>query len=306
MILTCPACATRYFVREGSIPPEGRKVRCAGCGNTWHGYAIAEPVNPEAQVTPDSDPFPSSDEASFSGMASEFDEPTIPNQIRAKAEARRRTREAIAAGVVWAVLCAAFALVLVAAVLFRVQVVRLFPSTAGAYAAVNLPVNPTGLSLENVQGGPGLSNGRATLVVSGVERNVQTDPRPPAPVRLTLYDKAGHRLAEHEGAVEGPALAPGETRNFAVNVFDPPLNVAEFQVEFVLDKPKPAPARSAQHPAARPEGQGRPETSGHEVKLRGEAAPGADAGKTPETARPLPAGSPYALPAAASPAAHAE
>ena len=36
MILTCPNCATRYVVKDGSIGPKGRKVRCANCQHSWH------------------------------------------------------------------------------------------------------------------------------------------------------------------------------------------------------------------------------------------------------------------------------
>src|SRR3990167_1773453 len=36
MILTCPECGTKYVVKDGAIPPEGRKVRCASCKHSWH------------------------------------------------------------------------------------------------------------------------------------------------------------------------------------------------------------------------------------------------------------------------------
>lgn len=36
MILTCPSCQTKYVVKDGAIPPNGRQVRCANCKESWH------------------------------------------------------------------------------------------------------------------------------------------------------------------------------------------------------------------------------------------------------------------------------
>jgi len=36
MILTCPSCGTQYVVKDGTIPPSGRQVRCAACKHSWH------------------------------------------------------------------------------------------------------------------------------------------------------------------------------------------------------------------------------------------------------------------------------
>jgi len=36
MILTCPACDTKYVVKDDAIPPGGRQVRCASCKHRWH------------------------------------------------------------------------------------------------------------------------------------------------------------------------------------------------------------------------------------------------------------------------------
>ena len=56
MILTCPACATQYTVKDGAIPPEGRKVRCASCKHSWHQpgdeMVPAEEGLPETGIAP--------------------------------------------------------------------------------------------------------------------------------------------------------------------------------------------------------------------------------------------------------------
>jgi predicted Zn finger-like uncharacterized protein len=49
MILTCPACDTKYVVKDGAIPPGGRQVRCASCKHSWHQEPEGPVEEPESE-----------------------------------------------------------------------------------------------------------------------------------------------------------------------------------------------------------------------------------------------------------------
>ncbi len=280
MILTCPNCATRYVVGDDAVSSAGRSVRCANCGERWR-------ATPEADAPLELAPTsPPATAVSAPGFGRAADAAPVSKAFRQQAQDRRRTRQALATGVVFAVISALVVILVLALVLFPVAVVRMIPRMAGVYAALKHPVNPTGLALE-AQGEPGLAAGQPVLVVHGVERDVEARPRAATPLRISLYDKAGRAVATQILRLDAIPIAPGDARAFHATFTDPPLSAVEFGVELAFDLPAlRAPPRGGAHQAfeARPPARA--------------PARAARAAEPVSEARPLAPGSPYALPAA--------
>jgi predicted Zn finger-like uncharacterized protein len=294
MILTCPQCATGYFVEDGQIKPEGRAVRCAHCGNRW----TARPETPlelaeadhasAAEATLDTTAKPHLSPASEAVVTLTGDD--LPRQFRNRAEEDRRMRQAAINGAVWAAAAVAVATVVGLAVVFRESVVRAWPQTASAYAAVGLAVNPTGLVIEQVRAEPSLQEGHAALAISGEIRNVVGREVVAPPLRITLLNAQGKRVAGQIAALGNARIPPGETRHFVTSIFDPPFSAANLQVDF---------AAGAQGTMNRVAASDAPAPSTPTIALRGpaaEPAPAASAAPAP-TAMPT-----YSTPATVVPA----
>lgn len=300
MILTCPECATSYFVDEAMIPSTGREVRCAQCGHRWtaHPGDDSEPDQTvdEEVVATEPEPAPAAERASLPDeeplRVGDRSADDLPKAFRAKADTHRRVREAAATGVVWAAMAAVLAVLIALAIVFRVDVVRLWPKSAAAYASVGLPVNSLGLAIEGVRFEPTLQEGHAALSISGMIRNIEDHTINAPPLSIRLLNAEGEAVAGKVARAADPRIPPGETRHFALVILDPPKTARELEVAF--DAKAIAPPEHDE-----PAGSAPAET----VSLRGAtepaaphaAAPHAPAGPAPVEARPLAPGSPDAL-----------
>ncbi len=228
MILTCPECATGYFVDDAQIGEGGRKVRCAACGARWTAMpagpielktdeegAIGRPVAPAVETTP-------------------LIGDDLPRAFRTRAEEEKRMRRAAVNGAAWAAVGVGVVVVLGALALFRESVVRAWPQSASAYAAVGLPVNPVGLLIENVHAEPSLQQGLPVLVISGVIRNVVDRTVTSPPLRISLFNSQGKRVAGQIDAVANANVPPGETRHFVTTLFNPPFSAHDLAIDFAV------------------------------------------------------------------------
>lgn len=243
MILTCPSCATSYFTPDEAIGPGGRTVRCKNCKHTWRA-TLDEPLelSATAPAPVETPSFGRRDEPVAESLA-ETPAPELPRAFRARAEQQRRLRRAATHGAVWAGLASAFAILLVAAWVYRIEVVETAPRTAAAYAAVGLTVNPTGLEFEAVSA-RAAPNDPGKVLVSGALRNVRDDERIAPPVRVALLDSHGAEIGHAVVRIDAAPVLPGKVQGFAALIADPGGRGQGVGVDFVLEQSPPA-ARAA-------------------------------------------------------------
>ena len=223
MILTCPECATSYFVDDGRIPRRGRTVKCSSCGARWkalpEGVVEEEPEPPAPRpVTipePQDDP---EDEIDF-----------VAGPITPVRKAKPKSNRGLIVGVVFVgVLVVGGA----ATVAFRQQIAGLVPATGAVFAAVGLPVNTVGLSFENVASKPILVDGRPVMAVTGSIRNNTKAAIDAPPIHLSLVDKDKASLLAYDLKVANPRVPPGGVRHFAWNLPDPPAGALGLEIGF--------------------------------------------------------------------------
>jgi len=249
MILTCPECASRYFVDDSKVGATGRVVRCASCGHRWNARNEAvddlfdepEPPTLASQV----DDIAQLPETVAEGGSADTDEPPVsalpgeelPKVFRARADAERRLREATATGVIWAGMAAAMAVVVVAALIFRIDVVKILPGSAGAYAAVGLPVNTIGLVIDrdSIKAQPIMLDGHAAVTITGSIRNITEHAVLAPPLRVELLNKQDKRVAGQLAAAADAKIPPGEVRHFSITFMNPPRTAKDLQIGFATE-----------------------------------------------------------------------
>lgn len=272
MILTCPECATSYFVDDDRIPAAGRTVKCSSCGARWKAMPEGE-AEPEFEPAPASVEVPAEVEAEEPVLAASDDLEFVPSPAtRRPGKKAKVKKEGSRAPVVGVVLIGVIAALAGGLVVMRERVAAMVPKTAKAFAMVGLPVNELGLSFEAVTWRPTFLAGRPVMSMTGSIRNSRDHAINSPPIRISVLDGKKKALAVYELEMTNQRVPPGSVRYFAWNLPDPPRGAEHISIAF------------------NPHG----EILTHATEAHGEG--GHAAAPAPAEAQPLPADSPDALP----------
>ncbi|TNE57190.1 MAG: hypothetical protein EP340_09340 [Alphaproteobacteria bacterium] len=218
MILTCPACNTRYLADSEGFLPNGRTVRCTNCEHTW----FQEPAQdgPKQVVVENVDARVV--HSGWSGGA-------------ALQEDRSSRRAPWLAAILMFV--AVIGLTLAIGYFYRTEIAKTWPPAEGLYAAVGLPVSTGGLLITHPSYSRIVEDGEPVLVVEGVLFNDTEEAVPFGPILATLRDSNQSELDSWQFVAGEGTLEPGGKQIFETRRVNPPAAAFELELIILADEP---------------------------------------------------------------------
>jgi predicted Zn finger-like uncharacterized protein len=222
MILTCPACATRYQADEAKFPPQGRQVRCAKCGHVWHQPGPVPAVEADVAVAPAPHVPSMSHTRAFAPSAQTPEE---------REPLARGAMLAVVAG--WIVLIAAIAAIGYSAMRYRQEISVIWPQSAGVYSALGVKVNAQGIDFAKVDYRRENEDGQMVLAVTGnIVNRSSRELSVPQNVRVTLSDANNHEIYHWNFTPNVQTLKPGQSSPFLTRLSAPPAAARHLEVRF--------------------------------------------------------------------------
>jgi predicted Zn finger-like uncharacterized protein len=127
---------------------------------------------------------------------------------------------------------AAMASLLLALVIWRVDLVRLMPQTATFYQAVGLDVNIRGLAFKDVKVTTETVDGKLVLLIEGLIVSETRTPTALPRLRFVVRDEKGTEIYGWNSVLEQPGLNPGDKTWFRSRLASPPAEGRSIDVRF--------------------------------------------------------------------------
>ncbi len=114
----------------------------------------------------------------------------------------------------------------------RTDLVLWFPSLAGLYAAVGLPVNVVGLEFQDSKTINTLREGKMVMQITARIRSISSRTVPVPPILVSLLNDKGTAIYEWTVAPSSNEMEPGEVMDFRTEVNSPPEGAVAVRLSF--------------------------------------------------------------------------
>ncbi len=172
----------------------------------------------------------SQDDSGTEGVAARGPLSWLPRRL--KPSFRPRFVPGIGPRISLSTVCAAMAALVLALLIWRVDVVRLMPQTASFYRMVGLEVNLRGLAFKDVNLKTETVDGKPVLVVEGVIIDETRKPVELPRLRFIVRDAQGTEIYAWNAKLEQPLLQPGDKAWFRSRLASPPPEGRSIDVRF--------------------------------------------------------------------------
>jgi predicted Zn finger-like uncharacterized protein len=272
MPIICPHCTTSYAIDPATLGGAGRNVRCSRCKEVWLARPEDAVEIPAPAMATASEQGGNNDAAAeWEALAQQdedqeqpvVDSPSIADDWKADREgsaepadidwrsaaehdaddalagrSRRRSRLPALFGtpgkplVSLPTACAAIGALVLALIIWRVEVVRLMPQTAAFYKMVGLDVNLRGLAFRDVKISTETVEGKPVLVIEGAIIGEARKPVELPRLRFSVRDAQGAEIYAWNAVLEQAVLKPGEKALFKSRLASPPPEGRNIDVRF--------------------------------------------------------------------------
>ena len=234
MIVSCPACATRFSLDASLLGPSGRNVRCAKCGHRWK-QEPPPPVEPLPPVELEATPVEDTPAGMAPGLAAllsgreQQQKPASQVVVPPKLKPAQPKRKI---GLwPWILLLGILVGLAVAAYFFQGPIARMFPAAQSIYDLLGAGESDAArvLQIGNLKS----EQRSGFLSVRGDVFNPSDYPLKVPPLRLTAQDEHGAPLGDaFMFRTKESEIAPGETITFRIPFEAPPKGMMGFSVTF--------------------------------------------------------------------------